>query len=133
MLNISNTLELSGLFVCLGGLISFSVPGATEKIAEKIVVYLGWSVPRLALWATNHSVFQGISPTLKYWPYPFLLRPSQKILNLSGGGRGGGGEHPPPPTIKILQILTPPLYRTLIQKRKDSFCKETKDFISNIK
>ena len=31
----------------------------------------------------DHSVLQGISPTLKYWPHPFLSSPTQKILNLS--------------------------------------------------
>ena len=31
----------------------------------------------------HHSVLQGISPTLKYLPHPFLPSPRQKILNLS--------------------------------------------------
>ena len=35
------------------------------------------------------SVLQSNSPTLKQWP--FLLRPTQKILNLS--------DHPPPPPL----------------------------------
>ena len=31
----------------------------------------------------THSVLQGISPTLKYWPQTFLPKPSKKIPNLS--------------------------------------------------
>ena len=33
--------------------------------------------------------------------------------------------------LKVLENLTPPLRCTLVQKSKDSFFKETKDFISN--
>ena len=55
---------------------------------------------------------------------PFCLGPP-KILNLSD----------PPPfmsnSLKILENFTPPLKCTFVQKSKDSFFKETKDFISN--
>ena len=72
------------------------------------------------------SVLQSNSPTLKQWP--FLLRPTQKILNLS--------DHPPPPPslwaapLRILENLTSPLKCELVQKNKDSVFKEKVFFIS---
>ena len=71
------------------------------------------------------SVLQSNSPTLKQWP--FLLRPTQKILNLS--------DHPPPPLfmsspLRILENLTSPLKCELVQKNKDSVFKEKVFFIS---
>ena len=41
-------LELSGLFVCAGGLLSLSVPGVQKKLFG--CGLLGESVPRLTLW-----------------------------------------------------------------------------------
>ena len=75
-----------------------------------------------------HSVLQGNSPTLKYWPPPFLPRSPPKILNLS--------DFPfmsTLPPAKFWRTQLPHLKCTLIQKRKDTFFKETKDFISNIR
>ena len=79
-----------------------------------------------------HSVLQGIRPTLKYCPHPFLpsLPPSQKKqqnkLNLSdlpflSNSPQNFGE------------LNSPLKMHRWPKKQHSFFKETKDFISKIK
>ena len=71
------------------------------------------------IYTYQYSVLQGISP-LNLTPF-YLAPPPKKNLNLSA----------PSPPLKILEDLTPPLKCALVQKSKDSFFKETKDFISN--
>ena len=57
LLNMCNTLELSGLLLCLGGdLLSFSMPGETEKIAG-LWFARGGSVPMLTLWLIFQRLF----------------------------------------------------------------------------
>ena len=64
---------------------------------------------------------------------------SPKNINLTPFCLGQIFCNPPPPPFheqppfKILENLTPPLKCTFVQKSKDSFFKETKDFISKIK
>ena len=48
LLNMSNTLELSGLFVCLGQLIKFFSTSGDRKVAG--LWFARGSVHRLALW-----------------------------------------------------------------------------------
>ena len=89
----------------------------------------------------THSLLQGNSPTMIYWPHPFLPMhppPQKKKIN-SKSVRPAPPPPPHPPLLcvthlKILEDLTIlPLNCTLVQKRKDSVFNETKDFISNIK
>ena len=47
LLNMWNMLELSGLFVCSGGLINFLVPGAPKNCW--VMIWLGGSVPKMCL------------------------------------------------------------------------------------
>ena len=65
-----------------------------------------------------------VSAPLKYWPHPFLPRPLPK---------NSKSVRPPlwatPWKVWITWFL--PLKWTLVKKSKDSFFKETKDFISN--
>ena len=49
LLNMCDTLKLSGLFVYLKGLNNFSVPGGTEKVAG-LWFARGRSVPRLTVY-----------------------------------------------------------------------------------
>ena len=77
-----------------------------------------------------HSVLQGISPTLKYWSHHFLPR-----LPLPPPKKNYKSARPLPlwaTPLKILENLTlPPLKCTFVQKNRDSFFKEAKDFILN--
>ena len=54
-----NILELSGVFVCLGRLVKFSVPGGTEKIAGLWFARRG-SVPRLTYVFMTEYNYYGI-------------------------------------------------------------------------
>ena len=74
--------------------------------------------------SAEHSVHQGISPTLKYWPHPFLSRPLQNSKSV----RLPLYEQAP---LKFWRAWISPLKCTLLQKSRYSFFKETKDFISN--
>ena len=73
-----------------------------------------------------HGVLQNISPTLKYWPHPFLPSTPSKILNLSSLSPFKSNSHQ-----NFGELDLTPLKSTLVQKCKDSFCKRTKDFITN--
>ena len=85
-------------------------------------------LPHGQLWAIlkgrAHSVLQGISPTLKAWPRPFLPSPPPQS---SKSVRPLLDEQPP--TLNFGE-LDSPLKCILVQKSKDSFFK-TKNFISN--
>ena len=109
------------------------------KIDSTNVVYFGntwikiWDLvcPLLLIFMFLHSVLQGISPTLKYCPHPFLPSRLKTILNLS--------DPPPPlfyeqPSLKVLGNLTPHSFEMYPHpKKQHSFFKEAKDFISSIK
>ena len=71
----------------------------------------------------EHSVLQGISPTLKYWPEPSLPSPSpnpKKILNLSDPFFMSS---PPQNFAELDSPPSLPLKCTLVQESKDSFFK----------
>ena len=65
-----------------------------------------------------------VSAPLKYWPHPFLPRPLPK---------NSKSVRPPlwATPWKVWTTWLLPLKWTLVKKSKDSFFKETKDFISN--
>ena len=97
----------------------------------KLLLLLNWElVYFFNTHSYSHSVLQGISPTLKYWPHPFLpspLPPPKKFWICQ----------PPLPLwatpLKILENLSPsPWNGSSSKKRKDSFLKKQK-IISNIK
>ena len=72
----------------------------------------------------KHSVPQGISPTLKYWPEPSLPSPSPHSPQNSKSVRPLLYEQPPPPQ-NFAEIDSSPLLRcTLVQESKDSFFKQ---------
>ena len=71
------------------------------------------------IYTYQYSVLQGISP-LNLTPFYLAPPPPKKSKSVS----------PLPPPLKILEDLTSPLKCALVQKSKDSFFKETKDFIS---
>ena len=117
--------------IAIGDFNARTSSGHYIKKLLKVVQYTPYHVqPSTTSW--DHIVLQGISPTLKYWPCPFLPRPLQK-----NSKSVIPTPLPPPfmtnPPQNVREINSPPLEMYPHPKKERLiFFIETKYFISNI-